>query len=597
MLKKIFIVTSLLTCAIAVASEGSASDQKSAPAGAIAQVQQAAQENKLVMFVKDISSSAIITVPVLSTVHADLPVAEVNGERITVNDLRLAMGSVHEEKKEAEHETSKQASKIDMTGLLQRLIKVELMIQEARNIGLDELPEVKNSLDTFSKVTLRDLLRQDLWKDISASDEEVDKEYKEAVREVRTSSAFFTKETDAKKAAAKIKSGKKFEDVIAKAVEAGTAKGTEKEEFIKVRELDPAISKALVTMKIGSVGPITKVMLKGKPYFALFRYEAEQFPENAAAKEQARKDVMNAKRVASLGALITTLSQQNVTMHKEVFNGLDYSSKGPGLEKLMDDQRVVADIKGDKPITVSELSEAMQDKFFHGMKNLKGKKLDETKLKVLESIVQKRLLYLEALNRGLDKSDDYKDMVKEYERSIVFGLFVQQVVAPSVAINEDDQRAYYREHAAEFMSEPLMKIGHLAFLQKADAQWAIDKMKKGADFGWVKANAPSRAPDSESEDPPFEDAVVPLSSMAEDIQSALAGVKAEDVRLYESPNGRFYVLYVEEMTPPQQLTFEQARQSLGWNVYYAKLNKSIEEWSRKLKEAADIKIYLAEAAK
>ncbi len=239
----------------------------------------------------------------------------------------------------------------------------------------------------------------------------------------------------------------------------------------------------------------------------------------------------------------------------------------------------------------------MQDKFYHGMKNLKGKKLDETKQKVLESIVQKRLLYLEALSRGLDKSREYKDMLKDYERNIVFGMFVQQIVAPSVAINEDDQRAYYREHAAEFMSEPRVKIAHLAFLQKADAQWAMDRMQKGADFGWVKANAAGQAPDSKDEEPAFGIDAVPVSSLAEDVQSTLVGVKAGDVRLYEGPKGPYHVLYIQEMIPPQQQTFEQVRPSLGSNVYYTKLNKAVDEWTRKLKETADIKIYLAESAK
>jgi hypothetical protein len=176
-------------------------------------------------------------------------------------------------------------------------------------------------------------------------------------------------------------------------------------------------------------------------------------------------------------------------------------------------------------------------------------------------------------------------------------MFVQQVVAPGVMINEDDQRAYYREHAAEFMSEPRVKIAHLAFLQKADAQWAMDRMQKGADFGWVKANAAGQAPDSKDEEPAFPVDVVPISSLEEDVQHTLVGVKAGDVRLEKGLEGQYHVLYIQEMIPSQQLTFEQARPSLGSNVYYAKLNKSIDEWTRKLKESADIRIYLAESAK
>jgi parvulin-like peptidyl-prolyl isomerase len=231
------------------------------------------------------------------------------------------------------------------------------------------------------------------------------------------------------------------------------------------------------------------------------------------------------------------------------------------------------------------------------MKNLSDKKIKKIKQETLEALVQKRLLYIEALNRGLDKSPEFRNMVKGYERNIVFGVFVQQVVTPAVKINEDDLRAYYREHASEYKSEPRVWIRTIIFGQKDDALSAFEKMKKGADMTWIKANAPGQVEQSDTIEPAFEDQPVPLTSLAEDIQSALAGVKADEVRLYASQQGQYHILYVKELIPPRQLTFDQVRQSLGPKVYNINLNKAVEDWTRKLKQAADIKIYLTDSGK
>jgi len=267
------------------------------------------------------------------------------------------------------------------------------------------------------------------------------------------------------------------------------------------------------------------------------------------------------------------------------------------VDTLLEDQRVLVELKDAEPVTVAQLADAMLDKFFHGTSKLPDEKQKKAKQEVLEALVQKRLLYGEALRRGMDKTEAYRNMLKDYELNIMFGEFVQQVVTPAMKMNDDDLRAYYKEHTGEYQSETRLRIQNLVFDKKDDAVAAHEKMKKGADMGWMRANAPGQVENRETAEPAFEDQAVPLSSLPEDVQEALAGAKAEDVRLYASKQGQYHVLYVKELIPPQQQTFEQVRSTLGPKAYYAKLNQTIEDWIRKLKQAADIKVYLSDSEK
>jgi hypothetical protein len=143
----------------------------------------------------------------------------------------------------------------------------------------------------------------------------------------------------------------------------------------------------------------------------------------------------------------------------------------------------------------------------------------------------------------------------------------------------------------------MVKIRSLAFGKQADAVAALDKLRKGADFNWIKVNAEGQLDASTKDLMTFEERLVPIDTMDPDVQKALSGVHAEDFRLYESPQGHFHVLYITEVVPPRPQPFEQARQQIQNKLFYVKLNEAALEWIRKLKESADIKIYLASSEK
>ncbi|HUI67040.1 MAG TPA: peptidylprolyl isomerase [Nitrospirota bacterium] len=600
MQKKWFVTTGVLMFFLVAAVPGFSSDQKqTTPVDKAGGAQNpGAPTGGIVLIVKDPRTSTTVKVPFDSTVHDDLSVAVVNDEPITVEDLKRTIAAAHEEGDEGKKGKVTEAPKIDFNVMLQRLINVELVIQEAKTIGLDELPEVKDPIDVFSRVSLRDLLRQDVSKGITADEGEVEKAYRENIREVKTTGVFFKKEKDAKKAVKEIKAGKSFDEVIAKGKKGQIIKEINTGYYVKFKDLSPEIAAAISKMKIGSLSPVMKIVLAGdKTYFALFRLDDDRSPESADAKEQARQMVLWNKTDKALEALSKSLREKYVKEDKGLIESLDYGSEGQGLEKLLEDKRVAVEIEGDQPITVAQLSEAMQDKFYHGMKNLKGEKMIRTKHEVLDNLIQQRLFILEAKKRGLDKTAEYKNMVEEYERDTLWGAFIQKVAIRDVKMQDEDLRAYYHDHAGDYLSPKMVMIRSLAFGKEADAIAALEKLRKGADFNWVKDKMEGQLDPNTKDLMTFEEQLVPIDTLDPNVQEALSGVNAEDFRLFQSPQGHFHVLYIPEVVPPQQQPFEQVQVEIRNKVFSAKLNAAMNEWIRKLKESADIKVYLAGSEK
>ena len=137
------------------------------------------------------------------------------------------------------------------------------------------MPEIKEAVDVYSKKSLAELLLEQYVKDIKADDDEVERLYREDVKEWKIKAIKFKKEADAKKIEAELMAGNNFDAIARKAVAEGIAEGGE-EEYLKDQDLTPAIARLVSNMEIGSISPIVSV---GREGFIIFKLEGVRFPE------------------------------------------------------------------------------------------------------------------------------------------------------------------------------------------------------------------------------------------------------------------------------------------------------------------------------
>ena len=234
------------------------------------------------------------------------------------------------------------------------------------------------------------------------------------------------------------------------------------------------------------------------------------------------------------------MRKKYVNVKKEVLDGLDYEAEVPGFEALLADRRVVAEVKGGEPVTVAELSESIRKQFFHGTEKASAKKrINSRKFEVLEKILDRRAVRMEALRQSIETSEAYKEMVGEYKNSVLFGVFLEKVIRPGIRLEEKEIKEYYEKHIAEFSSPEMMRINGLIFSKKELAEEAVRKLKEGTDFSWLRANAEGVVEDKAEEFLKFDGNLVAVDALPEDLQKVVSGAKPGEFRLYESPEGYF----------------------------------------------------------
>jgi parvulin-like peptidyl-prolyl isomerase len=532
---------------------------------------------------------ARIRVPLDSEQLEGLPLAEVDEQPVTLGELRRALMPAVAEGGEA----PSSPGKANPEEVLARLVGIRLIVREAREIGLDELPEVRNLVDVYSRRTLRELLILRRVKGVEADEAEVEKLYREAVREWRISALIFKESKDAEAFRGDVSAGAAFDEAAGKYVSEGKAeaKGGKEGEFVKAKDISPEMEEKIGALNAGSVTPV----IKTGDGFAVIKLEEVRITENAEARDQARQRARNYAQNISLAEYHRQLAEKYAKLDRELFEKLDFGISVDNFLRMRKDDRVVAQIEGEAPLTVSRLAQGIQEQYYHGLEKAIGEgTINEKKIPVLDDILFKRVFHKEALAQGIDKTPEYLGMLEDYENSVLFGAFIERVLRPEIKITPADLRQYFDRHVDQFTYPEMVRLRSLVFGNATAAQAALDKLRKGTDFRWMKANADGQVPSEIEEATRFGDGLVIVKDLPEAVRQVLGGVKEGSVVLYQQGEKYFHVLSVEKHFPSRVQPFEDAQKVVLQQAYKEKLENAFSAWVERLKTAYGAKVYVKE---
>jgi hypothetical protein len=511
--------------------------------------------------------------------------AKVNGEILTLEKFNRVLTGIHSGMTD-----NATQSRPNPSQLLERLINARLILQEARNIGLDELPELINAEKAFKEESIRGMLYGYQIRNIKKPDvNEVEKRYRQAVKEVKVTSVLFEKEENGKRMEAEVRGGGDFDELAQRMITSGEAKGSLVGQYLRFESLSPEVAKPVSSLKKGEVSPLIRIGNQ----VSLLRMEGIRYAKDPAARAQAEKDALQAKKVAVLKKYTEGLRKKYLIIDRKLADSLDYESAEPGFEKLLADDRVLAKVKGEKPVTVGDLTNALDKKFFHGSdRAAQRKRINRKKDQVLEEILDQRVANIEGKRLKLEHTDFYKTKAEDFRDEILFGAFVQKAIVPDVKVADEDLDAYYQAHIGEFTSPEMVRIDGLTFADKGTAEEAIEKLRKGADFQWLRANAEGQV------DAPaaknllvFRGELLVATTMPEGVRKAIAGAGPGEYRLYADPGNVYYVLNFMERIPPKSMPLESVKGEIENKVFAEKIQRVMKAWEEKLRKASDVKIY------
>jgi parvulin-like peptidyl-prolyl isomerase len=535
-------------------------------------------------------------IPLFSQQHQQLPVAMVNEEPITLRELATELASMHGNMGQSESR-----GKQDFSKILERLVTIRLIKQEALNIGFDRTPTFQKQVNDFAIKTRLQLLLNEQFKKLQLDEQEVEKTYRDMAIEAKLQTYSFTDQADAKAFIADIEAGGDFQALGEQQLAAGKAEGGEEEDYVKLIDLLPAIAKAVFEMEPNEVSEA----FKGQDNYLVFRLLDKRVYEDPEVRRLATNTVLQEQRKTAQKDYFKALEERYVTFSEEGEKALNFKAivaEQPGITgtevfaRLLKDQRPVATVSDGQTseiITVAEIAEKLKAKMFHGTeRELVGTDMDTKKDIALQDQIIALTVNLEAERQGIDATPEFKAAVAKFEERQLFDTFVAKAVIPGIKVPEDEAKAYYYTNLEDYSSPLMLKMRSLVFTDRASAVESLEKLRSGSDFRWVSANAVNLAEGTDVSILSLDGSLLSLTALPEDLQKIVSQARQGDLFLYDGPEELFYLLQVENAFPPKAQLYEEVRQDVGKIIYAQKIREAIDEWVTKLKEAYGAEIYV-----
>ena len=507
------------------------------------------------------------------TTRAREVVAVVNGEEIYLEELEEAVA--------ARHRCMSEDNPVAWVGFeraLNRLIDSRLLVQEALDVGLDERPEIRENIRRFSDRTLVKLLQEKLLREVKADEDDIERIYRDEVRRWKFKAIVFGDFDQASAFRGEMKEGGDFEAVGEKYVQEGVAAWEGAELEVREAEIAPEINAAFLGKEAGSV---TQVITAAGRFF-VFKLTEVSYPDDPASRRRAVRKALTLKRKEVISEHTDGLLNKYATIDRDILTTI---GKGDFTD-VEGDSRVVAEISGEDPVLVFDLLGHLQKESYHGGEVLEHRETLASKAEsVLKDALEETLYLKEARLLEIDRTDRYRETVAAYKKSLVFGMYIEEFLAPQARLKDEEVRDAYEARTEEFLMPQTVRVQSLTFTEEDSARKALESLNRGTDLKWLSRNARGLKENG------IADEELTLESLPQDMEGHLSGAAPGDTGLYEPEKGTYKVFVVRELPPRAREPFEKVRPVIAKELFGERMNQVIGELLAELREISEITIY------
>lgn len=248
----------------------------------------------------------------------------------------------------------------------------------------------------------------------------------------------------------------------------------------------------------------------------------------------------------------------------------------------MDKGKLIASV-GDREITESDMNLLMANLDKRAAAQYQG---EQGKQNLVNELINQELIYLDALQAGLDKEEDYLSEIERMKSFYLKQYAVRKVIG-SAKVEADEALSFYNENIDKFQGAESIRARHILVDTEESAKEALQEIQAGMPFQDA-ANEYSKCPSNvQGGDlgyftkgqmvPEFEEAAFALKEAGE-----LSG-------LVKTQFG-YHIIMLEDRKPAQVEAFENVKDQIVNHLLLSRQNALYFEKINELKDKYPVKI-------
>lgn len=208
--------------------------------------------------------------------------------------------------------------------------------------------------------------------------------------------------------------------------------------------------------------------------------------------------------------------------------------------------------------------------------------------KVLENLVEQKLLSQEAMKSNIVKTQEYKDELEKLKQTLAFQIWMRDL-GKTIEASDKETKDYYDQNKEKFKAPLQLKASHILVKTQDEAQQLIDKLKNAKDkketftnLAKEKSIGPSGPNGGELGWFTKEKMVPEFSEAASKLQ--VNGFTSTPVQTQYG----YHVIFLDDKKDAQTIPFEKIKENIKQQVMQEKFINIVKDKAESLKKTAKI---------
>jgi peptidyl-prolyl cis-trans isomerase C len=212
----------------------------------------------------------------------------------------------------------------------------------------------------------------------------------------------------------------------------------------------------------------------------------------------------------------------------------------------------------------------------------------EGKKAILEGLINREIIYKEAVKRGINKDAEVKRKLEDIEKELVISTFIQREFGDRLMVEDKEVQDYYNTHINEFKNREEIRISQIVVLEEKYAKDILGKLREGKDFG---ALAAEHSIDKPSALRKGDVGYYTYKMLPSEIRDSVFGMRIGEISgPYKMPGGHEIYKITDRRTV--SYSFEQVKNPIKLQLIDQKIQDSLKTLLDSLKK--DMKIQINE---
>jgi peptidyl-prolyl cis-trans isomerase C len=248
-----------------------------------------------------------------------------------------------------------------------------------------------------------------------------------------------------------------------------------------------------------------------------------------------------------------------------------------------DKEKVLAEVDGVE-ITMKDFNDRLQQ-----LQGMAHNNLDaDTKKKLLDNLVTRELLLKEAGKRGVDKDEEVVRKLKDVQDDLILRRFLEKEIEQKVSVSSEDIKTYYEKNPNELMENEEVHAAHILVKTKEEAEAALKKLKKGANFSEL---AKEISQDAGSKAQGGDLGFFPKGRMVPAFENAAFTLKPGELSEPIQTQFGFHIIKVLDKKGGQRLSLDASQAQIQQKLLQEKQKTTFDALLADLKSKAKISIH------